>query len=785
MLHCAVLSAVLCSPLWRSIVSAGRGARYWYTAAGMHAHDLPADRRRSSLALISLTLFFVLLPLTLSKPGLPVFLKADEAAYYLASLSVWHDRDLVCENQDVRRLFREYAGTDNLLLMSTGSGEPAYFSVPIFYPLLAAPLVGLLGANGMVMLNAGLLMAMVWMGVAHLRRRNGDTLSTLFSAGFFLLSTAFVYVFWLQPEVFTMACVMGAFFLVTRTVEPVPDATVPDATVPGRRLALAAAGAAALLATASYGKPMLVVLALPLLFLFVRARAWRGLAVFAATGLLTAFALSATAHALTEQAWPYFAPRFGFSVSSPVDFLERTGLSERSERRATAQASPVSQIAKSGKELRVTMVAIVLGALPEFLFGRHGGFFVYMPFAVLAILLFLLHERRSGFRWLILGSAALAAVLFVTLIRGHWLGGGGFVGNRYYTAVYPCFFFLVGRIRPAWLTATGYAAAAVLLGPLLITPLGAVIREPTLQAHVRNQPFPRFPLEWSLVRKLAGYRYIPRGPVTFHGRRDVLLPHRKEVWVHGALEVEINLFSTERNRRLAFDVRNLAPDNEIELCLAGDCRTLVFEDVPPAGATQRVVLEAGDGEVLPRTGAGSDTYRHRLTVDAKWGESPRWRGSGEEPFYLGAALVYLGTADDLARDLYAHQWLSVDADPVVEAGQAITVPVAVRNASDHAWPSRGITRVAIGHRWLDASGAAIDDQRRLTPFEDDVARGATVESEVEIQAPATPGRYILELDLLRQRVRWFSRHRGGEGHRLMVTVEPPATSPGDGTEPGS
>ena len=184
----------------------------------MLGDDRSPARRGPRLALVSLTLLVVLLPLTLTKPGLPVALKADEAAYYLSSLSLWHDGDLVCENEDARRLFREYAGTDNLILMSGGAGGQIYFGVPFVYPLLATPFVGLLGANGMVFLNAALLMAMVWMGAIYLRRDNEEPIATLFAAGFFSLSTAFVYVFWLQAEVFNMACVMAAFFLIERLV---------------------------------------------------------------------------------------------------------------------------------------------------------------------------------------------------------------------------------------------------------------------------------------------------------------------------------------------------------------------------------------------------------------------------------------------------------------------------------------------------------------------------------------------------------------------------------------
>ncbi len=608
----------------------------------MHAGERERGRRQSSLVLVCLTLFVVLLPLTLTKPGIPVALKADEAAYYLAALSFWHDGDLVCDDGDARRLFREYPGTRNLKLISRGGGR-AYFGVPFLYPLVATPWVALFGANGMVALNAALLMVMVWIGYAHLRRWNGESLSTLFAAGYFLLSTAFVYVFWLQAEVFNMACVTAAFFLGQRAVE---DLGAPA----GRprssgRTALDAAGSAALLTVVAYSRPMLAVLVLPLLYPLLRARAWRRLATFGASALLTLALLAGTAYGFTRQVWPYFGPRMGIALTSPIDYMERKV--ERRLPKREAPTVPVGRIERAVGQFRVTVVPIVTQGVPEFLFGRHGGFLIYMPFAVLAIGLFLLHDRRSVFRWLIVVAAAFAALLFMTLIRGHWLGGAGFVGNRYFSAVYPAFFFLVTRVRPAWLTAIGYGAAAIFLGPALITPLGAPVAEPTLQAHVRNQPLRQLPLEWSLVRKLSGYRRIPVDDVTLHARRTEVGPHDGEIWVHGAKRVEIHILSREPRRTFAFDVRNLASGNVIELCLEGDCRTLEFGEVPAGGATRSVAFAETRGRPVPRTARAS--YRYRLIVDSHWGEQPRWRGSGDERFYLGAALKLVDAAGEDGR----------------------------------------------------------------------------------------------------------------------------------------
>ena len=64
------------------------------------------------------------------------------------------------------------------------------------YSFFAAPAAALFGVNGLPAFNMLLLMGMVWMGTAYLSRYNSHHVAALFSAGFFVLSPAFAYVFW-------------------------------------------------------------------------------------------------------------------------------------------------------------------------------------------------------------------------------------------------------------------------------------------------------------------------------------------------------------------------------------------------------------------------------------------------------------------------------------------------------------------------------------------------------------------------------------------------------------
>ena len=173
----------------------------------------PIDRPVAH-ALLCLSLVLLVLPLTHRKPGTPPTLKADEPAYYLAALSLVKDGDLRCEPKDLARAYREYPYTPvyNLILATDDGWRTLYFGKPYVFSLLAAPFAAVWGANGLVMLNSALLVAMIWMATLYLRRYNPDWLAALFAAGFFLMSTTYRYVYWLQPEVLNMFSTAACLF---------------------------------------------------------------------------------------------------------------------------------------------------------------------------------------------------------------------------------------------------------------------------------------------------------------------------------------------------------------------------------------------------------------------------------------------------------------------------------------------------------------------------------------------------------------------------------------------
>ncbi len=610
--------------------------------------------RTVALSLLCLSVVLVILPVTHRKPGMPATLKADEPGYYLAALSLVKDGDLRCEPKDLARAYREYPyGAIKNLILSTDDGwRTVYFGKPYIFSLLAAPLAAVLGANGVVVFNSLLLVAMIWMATSYLRRYNPDWLAALFAVGFFLVSTTYTYVYWLQPELLnmfaTMACLYFGLYVYDHGKIGSP---------PGRRLTFLEplfGNRACLLWSASalslgvYNKPMMAAVGLPVCFHLLRRRRWKALAGWLASAVLSISILAGISVAFTGHPSAYLGiDRQGFNVHTP--------------HRMPMEPKPLPADGEAAKQQLGRETAgwwwifripdVTLAELREdatyFLFGRHTGLFLYQPFSLVALALFLAHGRRSARRWVILAAVVLIAYFFLAFIPRNWHGGGGFVGNRYFLIVYPAFLFLVTRIRPDWAVVPGFAAGALFVGPLLLAPLGLVVPSPTLQAHVRNHPFQIFPLEHSL-REIPGYAGKVVSKVFFSGRKDQLRFLGEEMWLLGSDRAEVWLQTQEPLEDLVFEVRSQSPGNEIRLEIE-DAR----ERLTAGPEWQRVVLSPSRPTLIRSERAPDDRLRflelllYRLEVRSATGEMAHWRDPGRPYFFLGAALRYRGVSADL------------------------------------------------------------------------------------------------------------------------------------------
>jgi SAM-dependent methyltransferase len=114
-----------------------------------------------------------------------------------------------------------------------------------------------------------------------------------------------------------------------------------------------------------------------------------------------------------------------------------------------------------------------------------------------------------------------------------------------------------------------------------------------------------------------------------------------------------------------------------------------------------------------------------------------------------------------------------DPPRAMEAGERLSLAVRVAAAGTtalrHDIP--GGHHICIGNHWLREDGSVLvpDDGRAFLPKT--LQAGESVEVKLPIQAPTVPGRYVVEVDLVQEKVRWFAE-AGSQVARWTIEVSP-------------
>lgn len=128
-----------------------------------------------------------------------------------------------------------------------------------------------------------------------------------------------------------------------------------------------------------------------------------------------------------------------------------------------------------------------------------------------------------------------------------------------------------------------------------------------------------------------------------------------------------------------------------------------------------------------------------------------------------------------------HSWYRAEyrtTMPVVgiETDHAFASTVSVRNTGLVAWRRDGDHPVTLGYCWHDpAADATWCSEAPRTRLPHDVPPGAEVVLAIQVVAPAQPGSYVLQWDLVEEGISWF-RGYGAQTGDTHVRVGPSATT---------
>jgi hypothetical protein len=141
----------------------------------------------------------------------------------------------------------------------------------------------------------------------------------------------------------------------------------------------------------------------------------------------------------------------------------------------------------------------------------------------------------------------------------------------------------------------------------------------------------------------------------------------------------------------------------------------------------------------------------------------------------GAAGADAGAQDD---SFYRVGWEGIELSSSLSAGRSVRALVSFHNAGTGTWPDMQMYReqrrppVRVSYRWW-RQDADLTVSRYTTrvdlPWP--LRPGESVTLPVDVQPPAAPGRYRLQIDLVQEFVAWFEQ-RGADRLLVPVTVEP-------------
>ncbi len=491
------------------------------------------------ILLSGLLIFFIAIAATLDYHKAVNYLFGDEAVYYMMAQSFGRDLDLEYSRKDLMRVYNDgwHAGPQGVFLTKLEDGK-IYYAKSFVYALLLAPFQRVFGMNGFLIVNMLMQWLMIVMGWLYLRQFNPSLLSLLVSMTFFILSAAFVYNFWLTPEIFNMFCItLGLFLWLYQREERHDSGTVTPQGGGGLRMRwlgwlflrpqlrfylapipIAIAGASKL-PNILFVAPLLAdklfegfwerrtpVAAVPIRKALFRRHpslktcVWAGLIFIVAVMLFYGLQYLFIGH-FNQYAGDRKSFYWEFPLEPGKDVWEE-GIPSSND-----------DYFEQAFYYRST---VLLHNIVYYIFGRFTGLLPYFCCSFLAVYYFLraYASQRSLLRYsrsdtVLSGKSLRRIFLLLTILSGisayiilapsNYQGGGGAFGNRFFVNIYPGVFFLmtslsgIGPLLLSWLVGSCFLAQ-VLIAPFQHS------SNPAVQAF--RFPYRLLPVELTLLNTL-------------------------------------------------------------------------------------------------------------------------------------------------------------------------------------------------------------------------------------------------------------------------------------------
>ena len=573
-------------------------------------------------AVLGLTALAVAFNIPLLRYRLRIF-TGDEATYFAMAQSFAFDHDIVYEQRDLYRVFRDFPNGPQGVFLKKGRGGRLYYAKSYVYSLAAAPFVRFFGPRGFLFLNVLLLWGAWGLAMTWGLRQGWQPAGAFGWSLFFIAGTVLpAYTVWFTPEIFNYAMVFIALAL--WFMPPAPGAR--ERRLPVRDILAAAAGG-----LACVSKPPNIVLFLVAGVFFLVRRRWRrlfwtGAAGAACIALLFGYYLAATGDwnfqgGERKTFYGHFPLEHSGATFANLGVYHSTSRNYRSEYYIDAKT--------------------VLLDVVYYFIGRYGGIFWYFTPVLLALGQAI--RRRAPKQWAALAGFFLVMMLFIVTQPNNYVGGGGTLGNRYFTSVYPWAWMMFTAI-PVWSRwlLTGFVAA-FFSGPILAAPFMSA-RFPWMYAQTGVHRL--LPVEYTLLENLPSNTLPGALHIAFPdaARPDYFLYFLNDgfylregagFWVRGGRSAEMVLKRQQPYRRMLITLTNgIQPGHQVELKVGRHRWRVVLK--PRQRVTITVPSPGGhhirDGWMLP------------ITVRTTAGFVPAFMEPGNrDRRYLGVYVVITGT----------------------------------------------------------------------------------------------------------------------------------------------